>query len=283
VTVADVELALSDRDLGRIVRLVYDRSGITLHEGKRSLVVARLQKRLRANNFTSFGAYIKHVEDDPGGEEIVALLDAIATNHTYFFREEQHFELLVKTVTEWQAQHLPQGGGRFRIWSAASSTGEENYTMTMTLLDRAPGLDFSIMGSDISTKALAAAKAGVYKMAGVQGLPRDVLKKHFEKGLGPQEGLARVSAEIRRRNTFRHLNLLEITDLGERYEVIFCRNVMIYFDKPTQQRLVERFAQLLKPAGLFFAGHAESLLDQGRHFRLRGQTVYQLAGPGRGA
>jgi len=275
VTVADVELALSDRDLGRIVRLVYDRSGITLHEGKRSLVVARLQKRLRANGFTSFGAYIKHVEDDPGGEEIVALLDAIATNHTYFFREEQHFELLVKTATEWQAQHLPQGSGRFRIWSAASSTGEENYTMTMSLLDRVPGLDFQIMGSDISTKALAAAKAGVYKIAGVQGLPREVLKKHFEKGLGAQDGLARVSAEVRRRSTFRHLNLLEITDLGERYEVIFCRNVMIYFDKHVQQRVVTMLERHLEPGGLLFISHSESLNGLTHGLKWIAPAVYQ--------
>ena len=268
----DVELSLSDRDLGRIVRLVYDKSGITLHEGKKSLVVARLQKRLRAHNFGSFGEYLKYVEGAAGGEEIVALLDAIATNHTYFFREEQHFELLVKTATEWQVQH---GSGPFRIWSAASSTGEENYTMTMTLLDRAPGVDFSILGSDISTKALAAAKAGVYKMAGVQGMPRDVLRKHFEKGMGAQEGLARVNAEVRRRNTFRHLNLLEINDLGERYEVIFCRNVMIYFDKQVQQRVVTMLERHLEPGGLLFISHSESLNGLTHGLRWIAPACYQ--------
>jgi chemotaxis protein methyltransferase CheR len=272
VTATDVELSLSDRDLGRIVRLVYDKSGITLHEGKKSLVVARLQKRLRAHGFGSFGEYLRHVEGDTGGEEIVALLDAIATNHTYFFREEQHFDLLVKTAAEWQAQ---RGGGPFRIWSAASSTGEENYTMTMALLDRAPGLDFSIMGSDISTKALAAAKAGVYKMAGVRGLPRDVLRKHFEKGLGAQEGLVRVSADVRRRNTFRHLNLLEINDLGERYEVIFCRNVMIYFDKQVQQRVVTMLERHLEPGGLLFISHSESLNGLTHGLRWIAPAVYQ--------
>jgi chemotaxis protein methyltransferase CheR len=272
VTATDVELSLSDRDLGRIVRLVYDRSGITLHEGKKSLVVARLQKRLRANGFTSFGAYVKHVEDDPGGEEIVALLDAIATNHTYFFREEQHFDLLVKTAAAWQARN---GAAKFRIWSAASSTGEENYTMTMALDDRVPGLDFSIMGSDISTKALAAARAGVYKLAGVQGLPREVLKKHFEKGMGAQEGLARVSAGVRKRNTFRHLNLLDITDLGERYEVIFCRNVMIYFDKQVQQRVVTMLERHLEPGGLLFISHSESLNGLTHGLRWIAPAVYE--------
>jgi chemotaxis protein methyltransferase CheR len=268
----DADLALSDRDLGRIVRLVYDRSGITLHEGKKSLVVARLQKRLRAHGFPSFGEYIKHVESDASGEEVVALLDAIATNHTYFFREEQHFDLLVKRATEWQAQH---GAEPFRIWSAASSTGEENYTMTMALVDRVPGLEFQIMGSDISTKALAAAKAGVYKMAGVQGLPREVLRKHFEKGMGAQEGLARVNAGVRKHNTFRHLNLLEINDLGERYEVIFCRNVMIYFDKTVQQRVVTMLERHLEPGGLLFISHSESLNGLTHGLRWIAPAVYQ--------
>jgi len=268
----DADLALSDRDLGRIVRLVYDRSGITLHEGKKSLVVARLQKRLRAHGFPSFGEYLKHVETDASGEEVVALLDAIATNHTYFFREEQHFDLLVKTAEQWQAQH---GSAPFRIWSAACSTGEENYTMTMALVDRVPGLEFQIMGSDISTKALAAAKAGVYKMAGVQGLPREVLRKHFEKGLGAQEGFARVSAAVRRRNTFRHLNLLEIANLGERYEVIFCRNVMIYFDKIVQQRVVAMLERHLEPGGLLFISHSESLNGLTHGLRWIAPAVYQ--------
>ena len=268
----DADLALSDRDLGRIVRLVYDRSGITLHEGKKSLVVARLQKRLRAHGFPSFGEYIKHVETDASGEEVVALLDAIATNHTYFFREEQHFDLLVKTAAEWQTQH---GAAPLRIWSAACSTGEENYTMTMALADRVPGLEFHIMGSDMSTKAVTAAKAGVYKMAGVQGLPRELLRKHFEKGLGAQEGFARVNAEVRRRNTFRNLNLLEITDLGERYEVIFCRNVMIYFDKTVQQRVVTMLERHLEPGGLLFISHSESLNGLTHGLRWLAPAVYQ--------
>ncbi len=272
MTSGDVELSLSDRDLGRIVRLVYDKSGITLHEGKKSLVVARLQKRLRHHGFTDFGAYLKHVEGAGGGEEVVALLDAIATNHTYFFREEQHFELLVKHAADWQANH---GGAKFRIWSAACSTGEENYTMTMSLKDRVPGLDFSIMGSDLSTKALAAARAAVYKLAAVQSLPKDVLRRHFEKGMGAQEGLARVNADVRRHNSFRNLNLLEITDLGERYEVIFCRNVMIYFDKQVQQRVVSMLERHLEPGGSLFISHSESLNGLTHGLRWVAPAVYQ--------
>jgi len=268
----DAELSLTDRDLGRIVRLVYDKSGITLHEGKRSLVVARLQKRLRAHGYTSFGAYMKYVEEDRSGEEVVALLDAIATNHTYFFREEQHFDLLVKTAAEWQQSH---GGEPFRIWSAACSTGEENYTMTMALTERCPDLDFQIMGSDLSTKALAAARNGVYKLSAVEALPKDVLRKYFEKGLGAQEGLARVNAAVRRRSTFRNLNLLEISDLGERFEVIFCRNVMIYFDKQVQQRVVSMLERHLQPGGLLFISHSESLNGLTHGLRWIAPAVYQ--------
>ena len=160
------EAVLTDRDLGQIVRLVYDRSGITLHEGKRALVTARLQKRLRARGCRTFAAYLAHVEGDATGDELVELLDAIATNHTYFFREEQHFDFLrTRVVAEWRAA---AAGGAFKVWSAACSTGEEPYTIAMTLRTLSPAIEFSIMASDLSTKALRAARAGVYRLQGVQ-------------------------------------------------------------------------------------------------------------------
>jgi chemotaxis protein methyltransferase CheR len=251
------EAVLTDRDLGQIVRLVYDRSGITLHEGKRSLVTARLQKRLRVHGFGNFAEYLKHVEGDASGGELVELLDAIATNHTYFFREEQHFDLLAsRVVPEWRAGNP---GGPLRIWSAACSTGEEPYTLAMTLRNMTPPPDFTIVASDLSTKALRAAKAATYKLSGVEGLPRETLRAHFEKGMGAQEGLVRVAAPVRKHVTFRNLNLLEIGDLHERYDVVFCRNVMIYFDKQVQQRVVSMLERHLAPGGYLFISHAESL------------------------
>ncbi len=269
---ADTELVLSDHDLTRIVRLVYDRSGITLHEGKRSLILARLQKRLRAHGLTSFTAYLKHVEADRSGDEIVALLDAIATNHTYFFREEQHFAFLVtRPLAEWRAGSKDRP---LQIWSAACSTGEEPYTIAMTLTDNAPA-DFRILASDLSTKALKSARAGVYKLQGVESLPRDVLRRHFERGLGAQEGLARVTAPIRQSVEFRNLNLLEIGDLNERFDVIFCRNVMIYFDKAVQQRVVSTLERHLRPNGYLFISHSESLNGVTHGLRWVAPAVYQ--------
>lgn len=267
------EAVLTDRDLGQIVRLVYDRSGITLHEGKRSLVTARLQKRLRAHGFGTFADYLKHVEGDASGGELVELLDAIATNHTYFFREEQHFDLLVsRVVPEWRARHA---GQPFRIWSAACSTGEEPYTIAMTLRNMASAPDFAIVASDLSTKALRAAKAATYKLQGVEALPREILRAHFERGMGAQDGLVRVTAAVRKHVTFRNLNLLEIGDLHERYDVVFCRNVMIYFDKQVQQRVVSMLERHIAPGGYLFISHAESLNGITHGLKWVAPAVYQ--------
>lgn len=266
------EALLTDRDLGQIVRLVYDRSGITLHEGKRSLVTARLQKRLRVHGHRTFAEYLKHVETDSAGDELTELLDAIATNHTYFFREEQHFELLAsKVVPEWRAR----AQGPFKVWSAACSTGEEPYTIAMTLRALSPPPEFTIAASDLSTKALRVARSAVYKMAGVQSLPREVLRANFEKGLGEHEGLARVSQDVRRHVSFKNLNLLEIKDLGERYDVVFCRNVMIYFDKAVQQRVVEMLERHIKPGGYLFISHAETLNGVSHRLRWIAPAVYR--------
>lgn len=246
--------ALTDRELDRIVKLVYARSGITLHEGKRELIVARLQKRLRALGHASFGEYVTFVERDPSGQELVTLLDAIATNHTHFFREASHFDFIVDVIVPDLRPGTP-----LRLWSAPCSTGEEVYTMAMTLQTRAAHVLYHILGSDISTKALGAARAGVYRLSQVESIPRDVLRRFFEKGLGDQEGLARVRPDLRRNLTFRHLNLLEIDDLGERFDVIFCRNVMIYFDRPVQQRVITMLQRHLRPGGHLFISHSESL------------------------
>lgn len=245
---------LTARELERIIKLVYEKSGITLHEGKRELVVARLQKRLRTLGHTSFGQYITYAERDASGQEIVTLLDAIATNHTHFFRETSHFDYIVERIVP-----TVRPGDRLRIWSAPCSTGEEVYTMAMTMQMRAPDVAYQILGSDLSTKALAAARAGVYRLTAVQNMPRPVLKRFFEKGLGEQDGLVRVHKDLRRNVTFRHLNLLEIADLGERFDVIFCRNVMIYFDHAVQQRVVSMLERHLAPGGHLFISHSESL------------------------
>ena len=266
------DVRLSDADLSRIVRLVYERSGIALHSGKRALVLARLQKRLRVGGFSSFRDYLAYVGRDTSGAEITALLDAIATNHTSFFREPQHFDFLRSTVVPALAK------GPIRIWSAACSSGEEPVTIGITLLDALDSQHHArirILASDLSTKALAAASAGVYRMERVAGIPLDVLRRHFERGLGAQTGQARVAAHVRRLIEYRRINFLEASDLGERFEVIFCRNVMIYFDRDVQQRVVSLLERHLVPGGYLFISHSESLNGTTHGLRWVAPAIYQ--------
>jgi chemotaxis protein methyltransferase CheR len=256
----DPDLELSDRELQTITRLVYEKSGITLGDAKRPLIVARLQKRLRAGSFASFAEYLKHVDGDASGDELTALLDAIATNHTSFFRESQHFDFLAaRVVPEW----LERGNGASLTgWSAPCSTGEEPYSIMMALLECVPATDHDRMrieACDLSTKAVRAARAGVYPLARVEGLPRPLLQKYFERGLGEQDGLARVRQVVRSRVQIRVQNLLEIGHGERRFDFIFCRNVMIYFDRAVQQRVVAMLEQHLAPGGYLFIAHSESL------------------------
>jgi chemotaxis protein methyltransferase CheR len=272
VTTVAGEARLSDADLSRIVRLVYERSGISLHSGKRALVLARLQKRLRRGGFTSFKAYLEHVERDRSGAEITTLLDAIATNHTSFFREPQHFDFLRKTVLPAFA-----GGKAFKVWSAACSSGEEAVTIAITVLDAQDATPSSVrlLATDLSTKALATASAGVYKMERVTSIPMDILRRHFQKGLGEQAGTARVAPHVRKLIEYRQLNFLDITDLNERFDVIFCRNVMIYFDREMQQRVVSLLERHLVPGGYIFISHSESLNGTTHGLRWVAPAVYQ--------
>ena len=258
---ADAPLEPTERDLSAIIQLVYQRSGISLHHGKRELVTARLQKRVRGGGFSSFAAYLAHVKADRSGQAMTTLLDAIATNHTHFFRESQHFDVLAEHVAQVKAR-CPDGV--VEGWSAACSTGEEPYTILIRL--REAGHDgVRLLASDISTKALAKARAGVYPMAKVADMPLPMLRRYFEKGLGEQEGLARVALPLRTQVDFRAFNLLDITSLGRQFDFIFCRNVMIYFDKTIQQRVVTMLERHLKPGGYLFIAHSESLNGIAHH------------------
>ena len=249
--------ALNDSELAGIVRLVYEKSGITLHDGKRALIVARLQKRMRAGGYTTFGDYLKVVRGDSSGQELGLLLDAIATNHTSFFREPQHFGVLCdQVVPAWRAT----GRRPLHLWSAACSSGEEPYTMVMSLAEAGVSPDeVRVLACDLSSKALGKARGAVYPMDRVEGLPIETLRRHFEKGLGAQAGTARVQPHVRRPVEFQQMNLLEIDDVGRRFDAIFCRNVMIYFDKTVQQRVVSMLERHLQPGGYLFISHSESL------------------------
>jgi len=251
---------------------IYKFAGIRLPVAKREMVYARLTRRLRALGINSFDDYVRFLELEPAEWEHCT--NALTTNVTAFFREEHHFGILAE-----HARATARQGETFRVWSAGCSTGEEPYTIAMCLSDNLPQGNFQVLATDIDTQVMATARSGVYPLQSVLRLPEARQKRFFLRGTGRFEGQARVRREIAAHVEFMRLNLMEREwPIEGPLDAIFCRNVMIYFDKPTQHGLVERFARLLRSDGLFFAGHAESLLDQGRWFRLRGQTVYELAG-----
>ena len=251
---------LSDRDLATITRLVYVKSGITLHSGKRALVTARLQKLLKRSGVGTFKEYIRQLQDDKSGSELTAMLDAIATNHTAFFREPQHFEFLAKVVLP--ALRAREETTPILGWSAACSSGEEPYTIAMTAFEvfgGVPGRQLRLLASDLSTKALTRAAEGLYKGERVAGVPRHLVLKYFEKGGTLPAGTLRIAEHIRRVVEFRQLNLLEAPPPGRPLDFIFCRNVLIYFDRSVQQGVVTRLEERLAPGGYLFTSHSESL------------------------
>jgi chemotaxis protein methyltransferase CheR len=265
------EFPFSGEHFRLIAERVYRFSGIRLPEGKREMVYARLARRLRALGLASFDDYVRYLELEPAEWEHCT--NALTTNVTAFYREQHHFDILAA-----HAQESAVPGEPFRVWSAGCSTGEEPYTIAMCLAEALGDRPFEIVASDLDTQVLAVASDAIYPMASVAKLPEARQKRFFLRGSGRFDGRARVRPELARHVEFMRVNLMDAEwPLEGGLDAVFCRNVMIYFDKATQRRLVERFAQLLKPTGLFFAGHAESLLDQGRCFRLRGQTVYELS------
>lgn len=263
------DLELTDADFARIRELIYQRAGIVLAEHKREMVYSRLAKRLRHHGLTRFTDYLARLERQPEAREWEAFTNALTTNLTAFFREAHHFPLL--------AEHVRERRGPVRVWSAAASTGEEPYSIAMTLTEAlgSRAADAEVVATDIDTEALEKARAGIYSMEQIRKLDEGRIRRFFQRGRGRQEGLARVRPELKAMVDFQSLNLLSPSwSLRGPFDAIFCRNVMIYFDKATQTRILERFAPLLKPDGLLFAGHSENFSYTTEAFRLRGQTVY---------
>jgi chemotaxis protein methyltransferase CheR len=241
--------------------LVYERSRISLSPDKRELVSARLGKRLRATNLSSVGEYCRLLQS-PGQEaELANLIDAISTNHTFFFRENAHFDFLRQTaVPEMQARAAKERWPQFRVWSAACSSGEEPYSIAITLAESLSNWPWVIEATDISHRILEKAKLGIYRSDAVDRLPKHIVQNHFQRGFGPHDGNHRTKTALRERIKFSHLNLLHgEPPFNELFHVIFCRNVMIYFDRPTQEELVAKLARRLVPGGYLMVGHAESL------------------------
>ena len=242
--------------------LVYEHSRINLGPDKRELVSARLGKRLRATNLTTVGDYCAFLQSERDGEELAHLIDAISTNHTFFFREIAHFDFLVQTaVPEMQARARTERWPRLDLWSAACSSGEEPYSIAI-LLDECLGKTWPwhIECTDISNRILAKAAAGIYREDAVGKLTPARTRNYFQCGHGPQEGNYRIKAALRANLNFQQLNLLEgEPPFSHPFHVIFCRNVMIYFDRPTQEELVQKLTRRLVPGGYMFVGHSESL------------------------
>jgi chemotaxis protein methyltransferase CheR len=270
----------TDRDLAAIVRLVYESSGITLHAGKRALVSARLQKRLRQTGVTSFRDYIKLLQHDVSGEELTAMLDAITTNHTSFFREPQHFDYLAQTVLASLRDR--ERGKPILGWSAACSTGEEAYTLAMTAcqaIGEEAGRRVKLLASDISSRAIARAAAGVYRTDRTADMPRHLVLKYFQKASMPQAGVLQVTPAVRQMIEFRRLNLLQPAPPGPPFDFIFCRNVLIYFDRVVQQRVIESLEARLTRGGHLFISHSESLNGLRHGFTWVAPAVYRRGEP----
>ncbi|MFG6176464.1 CheR family methyltransferase [Halomonas sp. THAF12] len=263
------DLELTDADFARIRQLIYQRAGIVLAEHKREMVYSRLAKRLRHHGLIRFADYLARLERQPEAREWEAFTNALTTNLTAFFREAHHFPLL--------EAHVRDRRGPVRVWSAAASTGEEPYSIAMTLTEAlgSRASEAEVVATDIDTEALEKARAGVYSLEQIHKLDEARIKRFFQRGRGRHEGLARVRPELKAMIDFQALNLLAPSwSLKGPFDAIFCRNVMIYFDKQTQARILERFAPLLKPDGLLFAGHSENFSYTTDALRLRGQTVY---------
>ncbi len=268
------EFEFTKRDFDRVRALIYRRAGISLNESKQEMVYSRLARRLRATGLISFTDYLNRLENGHDPEEWVAFTNALTTNLTSFFREAHHFPVL--------AEHI-RNKDQVSIWCSAASTGEEAWSIAMTACEALGKMPppVHIVASDIDTNVLATAEAGVYPIDRLEKMSTERIKRFFLKGRGENLGMVRVRPELQALVTFRQINLLaEKWDIAGPFDAIFCRNVMIYFDKPTQQRILNRFAPLLKPHGLLFAGHSENFLHVSDSFKLRSNTVYEMVSPG---
>jgi chemotaxis protein methyltransferase CheR len=262
-----------------IARLVYERSRIRLGPDKQALVAGRLAKRLRQLGLGSFDEYCRLLQSGAGEKEISPLVDAISTNHTHFFREPAHLDYLRDRVLPTYAPRLIQQRAPLRVWSAACSSGEEPYTIAIVLAEyvrKHGAMAWSIEASDISTRILAQARAGIYPADRVKLPAPDLLPRYFQKGVGDNAGRYRVKEALRQAITFHQLNLLQgAYPVAPDQHVIFCLNVMIYFDQETQQQLVTRLTAQLAPGGCFIVGHSESLLGVRHALKQVGPAIYR--------
>ena len=277
----DTGCRLTEGDFSRLSRLIYDACGIRMSPSKKTMLESRLQKRLRTLGMSSFAQYCGYLFSAEGAEqETTRMIDLVTTNKTDFFREPDHFTFLAGNVLPaWVRHHSGTGPRPFRVWSAGCSTGEEPYTLAMVLqqfAEQCPGFDFRVLATDISTRVLETARRAVYPEHRSAPVPTDMKKNYLLRGKGDQEGFVRVVPEIRKKVEFRWLNFMaEDFGIHDPFDVIFCRNVIIYFDRPTQEYLLRRFCGHLSAAGHLFLGHSETLNGYDLSLKAVYPTVYR--------
>jgi chemotaxis protein methyltransferase CheR len=274
---------IRDDEFDFIRHVVGENAGIKLGPNKRQLVQGRLARRMRELGLGSYEAYCNHVRE-AGPEELVGLINALTTNVTSFFRENHHFEALASYMLP-EALKRNEASRRLRVWSAGCSTGEEAYCIAMIAAEEMPTTpkwDLKILATDIDSDVIAEAQRGVYPFERVSAIPESRLRRFFRRGAGAESGNVRVRPELAQLVTFRPLNLMQEWPMRGPFDIIFCRNVMIYFDQPTRERLVDRFAQILAPGGYLCIGHSESIHGVTTPFKSVGKTVYKRQGESRG-
>ena len=261
---------LKDVEFHQFKNWLHRAVGINLSDAKKALVAGRLSKRLKHYQLESYGEYFRLITSDTATAELQTAIDLLTTNETYFFREPKHFDFLRDRV-------LPNitPGHSFRVWSAACSSGEEPYTIAMTLAEKLTSTSWEVFGSDISTHVLTIARAAHYPMARAESIPRHLLTKFCLKGIGPQEGTFLIDRSLRNKVNFAQINLNEpLPGIGE-FDVIFLRNVMIYFDQETKRKVVARMLPRLKPGGYFMISHSESLNGISNELEIIGPSIYR--------
>ncbi|MBN4082271.1 protein-glutamate O-methyltransferase [Mariprofundus ferrooxydans] len=271
--VAHREFAFTRRDFNHLCQLVDEHTGIQLAEGKEDMLYGRLSRRIRKVGLDSFKAYIELLKGAENTEEFGEFINAVTTNLTSFFRERHHFDYLKNTLLPALIKKN-RTSRRIRIWSAGSSTGEEPYSIAMTVAETMPpGWDVKILATDLDTDVLAHGERGIYDDSRIEDLDKSVVKRWFVKS-SKQSGKVRVKPELQALIYFRQLNLLQDWPMKGSIDIIFCRNVIIYFDMPTKQKLVDRYADMLPDGGHLFLGHSEAMNNMSNRFSLCGKSIY---------
>lgn len=266
---------LSDDLFQKFSVLIYEKAGIYLKAEKKELLTARLGKRLRFTGINTFKEYYDYIIKDQNGQEFTNFINGVSTNFTSFFRESSHFDFLIATILP---SFVAAGRREIKFWSAACSSGEEPYTLAVVMeeyFQNNPRIPYNILATDISTKVLNIAEQGVYPVDRAGKIPSLLLKKYFRKGVGNSSGYVKAKDELKRLITFKQLNLMGNFPWQEKIDVIFCRNVMIYFDRQTQEKLINKFYDCITPGGYLLIGHSESISSIKHKFVQREATSYQ--------